>query len=256
MKSLNKLPKKIRVISLMILLVLVSATSIAFLKDYSDIVNNTFSLKSIHTNIEEVTDTDLSKIPFVKNTGKTDAMVRVRIIISGDFEGLALSGIGNLNYSNAYFHWGNATKPATYSNSENNNNYWYFSEPESNVANNEYIYYYKRVLYAEGTQDDDNNPLDVTQPVFDKIVLTDGTTYDNATDEQKKIFNKLANVQISIYQESVPLSVYDKDNGKILYTAEVSDGNLTAFSDNSIFENSQTLQIWNYFKNTENINNE
>lgn len=238
MKTLKKLSKRTRIISLMILLVLVSATTIAFLQDYTGTITNTFSLRSIDTDIEEKVDTDLSKVPFVVNKDVTDVMVRVRIVISGDFSDFALAGI-DTHYKNAGNEWEGST-PAHYSNDVKNNEYWSLASSEHDINGNaiEYVYYYKYVLY--GTSHEDKSH--VTQPVFDKILLKgDDNNFIEYNGDNAEQFAALENVQITIYQESVPLTVVNGDN--------VLKANYNATDGSIVLDDDGTKAIWNYFDN-------
>ena len=254
MKFINKLSKRTRIISLMVLLVMVSATTIAFLQDYTSTITNSFSIKSIHTEIEENNhDTTLTKAPFVKNTDVTDVMVRIRLEISGDFSQFALAGIdtgyavGSENFDKLPGEGEEITfyECGTYEKDEMSNEYWTAVMQD---GENKYscYYYYNKVLKAN----DEESTLDVTQPLFDRILLKvekDGETeyisYDRASEEQKKEFAALEKVQISIYQESVPLEV------------TISTGTLKAdidANDNITINGSGTQSIWNYFMSNQN----
>lgn len=261
MKLIKKLSKRTRIVSLMIILVIGSATTIAFLQNYSEMLINTFTLKSIHTEIEENNhNTTLTKMPFVKNTDVTDVMVRVRLDISGDFSNFALAGIdGNyvvgsdINSSDLLNEGITFIECGTYTTKNKTSEFWTCESDDDKYS---CYYYYKRVLKSEGYKDDNGNPLDVTQPVFDRILLrykmNDGSeklisykdaqnteTYPNAL----KMFEELKNVTITIYQESVPVVLYDGD------TKYDADQN----KDNIIDTNpTDAKYIWEYFMSNQN----
>ena len=254
MKFIKKLSKRTRIISLMILLVMVSATTIAFLQGYTGLVSNTFSLKSIHTEIVENNhSTTLTKMPFVKNTDVTDVMVRIRLDISGDFSKFALAGIDTEYYVGSEFNDSdligeqfNFDECGKYETSNISSDYW-VQVPNDNEERYSCYYYYKYPLKAKGSKDNDNNPLDVTQPLFDRILLkveNGFVSYKNATNQQKTEFSALENVKITIYQESVPLTV-KTENGTVLNVVYDDNGEIIGFDDSF----SGTYKIWNYFMN-------
>lgn len=254
MKFIKKLSKRTRIISLMVLLVMVSATTVAFLQDYTSTITNSFSIKSIHTEIEENNhDTTLTKAPFVKNTDVTDVMVRIRLEISGDFSQFALAGIdtgyavGSENFDELPGEGEEITfyECGTYIKDEMSDKYWTAVMQD---GENKYscYYYYNKVLKAN----DEKSTLDVTQPLFDRILLrviengeTNYISYNEASHEQKKEFAALEKVKISIYQESVPLEVkYDNSTLK----ADVDE------NDNVNIDGSGTKAIWDYFMSNQN----
>lgn len=262
MKFIKKLSKRTRIISLMILLVMVSATTIAFLQDYTSTITNSFSIKSIHTEIDENNQSStLTKIPFVKNTDATDVMVRIRLDISGNTDNLfpdtfVLAGfgedygyaVGSDNFNNITFD-DETVMCGQYKSGELTSTYW--TQDGTNPYSS--YYYYKNVLKAQGTTGiiEENNikteiPLDVTQPLFDRILLkvvnngeTSYISYDQASSEQQKKFAALENIQISIYQESVPVSL--KDGDKTYNADKNNDGVIDSIEDANY--------IWNYFMN-------
>lgn len=263
MKFIKKLSKRTRIISLMVLLVMVSATTIAFLQDYTSTLTNSFSIKSIHTEIEENNQsTTLTKIPFVKNTDVTDVMVRIRLDISGNTDNLfpntfVLAGfgedyeyaVGSENFRNITFDDGPVVC-GYYNSGELTSDYW------TQIGDNPYscYYYYKKILRSEGSTEtiivnDEKKeiPLDVTQPLFDRILLNYNGNYINYEDakaipEALSMFSKLENVQISIYQESVPVILKDGDN---TYNADKDN-------DGVIDDTEDVNYIWNYFMSNQN----
>lgn len=261
MKFIKRLSKRTRIISLMILLVIVSATTIAFLQDYTNTITNTFSLKSIETEIKENNhDTTLTKMPFVKNIDVTDVMVRIKLDISGDFSNFALAGIDTQYKVGSTFNDDDLTNESynfiscgKYDTSDYTSNYW-VAVPNNSEERYSCYYYYKYPLKAKNSKDDKNNPLDVTQPLFDRILLRDGNefvSYKDATAEQKSKFAELQNVKITIYQESVPLTVIKEDD-TVLNVEYNNNKEIIGFND----EESETYQIWYYFMNNpSNTNN-
>lgn len=211
----NKLSKKV-IISLILVGFIAVGSTLAYLFDISGLVTNTFSRASIHTEIEEDTaKTDLTKNPSVINTDVTDALVRVRLSISSDedvngqsiFEKyFGLAGI-DCNYA--------VTEELT---GENNEDYW---KRDPNDDRYNCYYYYKKVL--KGTDEAANSPYK-TEPLFDKIMKKndngDYTSFYNENGalidyEDKTILQYLNDIEITIYQESVPVSVITKDGRKL-----------------------------------------
>lgn len=265
MKYIKRLSKRTRIISLMILLVMVSATTIAFLQDYTGTVTNTFSLKSIDTEIEENNhDTTLTKMPFVKNTDVTDVMVRIRLDISGDFSQFALAGIdgkyvigSNFNQSDLKNEENLSFKECGQYSTDNSVNDFWIQDPTGEDNRYSCYYYYKNVLKSKGSKDTNDNPLDVTQPLFDRILLKyemdDGTikllSYKEAFENPElypdavKKFAELENIQITVYQESVPVTLKDGDN---LYNADRNNnGIIDSFEEEPIVQDKEF--IWQYF---------
>lgn len=207
----NKLSKKV-IISLILVGFIAVGSTLAYLFDISDLVTNTFSRASIHTEIEEdTTKTDLTKNPSVINTDVTDVLVRVRLSISSDedvdgqsiFEKyFGLAGI-DCNYA--------VTEELT---AENNEDYW---ERDPNDDRYNCYYYYKKVL--KGTDEAANSPYK-TEPLFDKIMKKNGngdyTSFYNENGalldvKDKTILQYLNDIEITIYQESVPVTVTNDD---------------------------------------------
>lgn len=248
MKFIKRLSKRTRIISLMVLLVIVSATTIAFLQDYTGTITNSFSLKNIQTEIEEnIHSTSLTKAPFVENTGDTDVMVRVRLEISGDFSKFALAGI-DTNYVVGYDGLKNLLRDdfiecGKFTTDDDCFDFW-ISDIKSDETKYSCYYYYKNVLKAKNT----------TQPLFDKILLrlADGKYIaydsDDITDSQKTEFADLENIQISLYQESVPVVLKDDDT---TYNADENDnGIIDAFEEDG--NSSAKNYIWDYFMTAHN----
>ena len=76
--------------------------TMAYLTDTPEEVVNTFTLGNVTTEIEEIfekeTNTTFKKEPKVKNTGKNDCYVRVRVVASPE-EALELSGFDTVNWT-------------------------------------------------------------------------------------------------------------------------------------------------------------
>lgn len=214
----NKLNKKIAIALTLVASIGIGCT-LAYLTGFSDIVINTFSRASIDTDIEETTNSDLTKIPVVANNDVTDVLVRVRINVSSDFvddqttvfkEYFGLAGIDDSYTSEEYVN--NETS-----------NFWEIEDTNADKYN--CYYYYKKVL--KGTDETSNSPYK-TEPLFDKILKNSKGTYvqfdfDELTGEDKEILQYLNDIEITIYQESVPVSV-TKADGTELNADENNDG--------------------------------
>lgn len=215
----NKLNKKIAIALTLVASIGIGCT-LAYLTGFSDIVINTFSRASIDTDIEETTNSDLTKIPVVANNDVTDVLVRVRINVSSEFledeqitvfeEYFGLAGINGKYTSESY-------KDHTTS------EYWKIEDSSADKYN--CYYYYKKVL--KGTDETSNSPYK-TEPLFDKILKNSNGTYvqfdfDELTGEDKEILQYLNDIEITIYQESVPVSV-TKADGTELNADENNDG--------------------------------
>lgn len=209
----NKLSKKV-IISLILVGFIAVGSTLAYLFDISGLVTNTFSRASIHTEIEEDTrKTDLTKNPSVINTDVTDVLVRVRLSISSDEDVNAQSifekyfGLAGIDCKYA------VTEGLT---DETNNVYWEKENPNDDRYN--CYYYYNKVLTGKGGNNSE------TEPLFDKIMKkNDNGTYTSFYDENgtlmkvedKEILQYLNDIDITIYQESVPVSVTTKDGRKL-----------------------------------------
>lgn len=218
----NKLNKKI-MISLILVGFIAVGSTLAYLFDISDLVTNTFSRASIHTEIDEDTSkTDLTKNPSVVNTDVTDVIVRVRLSISNKElfeEHFGLAGIDD--------HY-DITEGLT---GKDNKSYW-IMEPGDGDRYDCY-YYYGFVLKGEETDSSENITRHQTEPLFDKILKKneDGSytkfVYNDdgsiANSDDIEILKYLNDIDITIYQESVPVTV-TKDNDTELNADKDNDG--------------------------------
>ena len=214
----NKLNKKI-MISLILVGFIAIGSTLAYLFDISSLVTNTFSRASIHTEIEEDTSkTDLTKNPSVINTDVTDVIVRVRLSISNKElfrQNFGLAGIDD-NYTSVY------TDEAE-ENLADELSYW--GKELENSDSYDCYYYYKYVLKGKETDSSGKPILHQTKPLFDKILKkkvdgsytkfvynSDGSIADPYDIETLKL---LESIDITIYQESVPVTV-TKADGEVL----------------------------------------
>ena len=217
----NKLNKKI-MISLILVGFIAIGSTLAYLFDISGLVTNTFSRASIHTEIKEETDTDLTKKPIVVNNDVTDVIVRVRLSISNKElfrEHFGLAGIDD-NYTSIYTDETTEilADPLSYWNKE--------SEASDSY---DCYYYYSKVLKGTETGLDGTPIKHKTEPLFDKILkkIEDGSYAKFAfkadgsveNDSDIEILKLLESIDITIYQESVPVTV-TKADGVVLNAVE------------------------------------
>lgn len=83
MKHFIKAQAKLLVTVLTLVVVLGIGATVAYLHDTTDPVTNTFDPAQLDTKIEETVDTDGTKNVVIANTGKSNAYVRARIMVSG-----------------------------------------------------------------------------------------------------------------------------------------------------------------------------
>lgn len=83
MKPFIKAQAKLLVTVLTLVVVLGIGATIAYLHDTTDPVTNTFDPAQLDTKIEETVDTNGTKNVVIANTGKSNAYVRARIMVSG-----------------------------------------------------------------------------------------------------------------------------------------------------------------------------
>ena len=83
MKHFIKAQAKLLVTVLTLVVVLGIGATVAYLHDTTDLVTNRFDPAELNTKIEETVDTDGTKNVVIANTGKSNAYVRARIMVSG-----------------------------------------------------------------------------------------------------------------------------------------------------------------------------
>lgn len=208
----NKLNKKIA-ISLILVCFIAIGSTLAYLLDISDLVTNTFTRASIHTEIKEDEKmTNLTKNPSVVNTDVTDVLVRVRLSITNKRlfeEHFGLAGIDD-SYTSVFINE-DEKEPAPAL------KYWTMVD-ENNNGRYDCYYYYNDVLEGK-----DGETTHSTEPLFDKIlkkiekstdpyvefVFNDDESVKNLEDVE--ILKKLESIEITVYQESVPTKITTKD---------------------------------------------
>ena len=223
----SKLNKRIA-ISLILVSFIAIGSTLAYLFDVTDLVTNTFTRMSIHTEIEEDENmTNLTKNPSVVNTDITDVLVRVRLSITGKAifeENFGLAGIDDV-YTSVFVDE-EKTKPASAM------SYWSIDTDSSDKY--DCYYYYKSVL--KGTE---NNGVTQyrTEPLFDKILKKTNNETDpyvefafNADNTAAnkgdiEILKNLNSIEITVYQESVPV-IITKDDGTVLNANTDNNGEI------------------------------
>lgn len=164
---MKKLNKKYCVLGISLLLCCSIGLTVAFSKDISNILTNTFFVGSVESEIEEerpiVDGSIIDKNPKVKNKGSVDALVRVRITVSPE----ELCNPTNLNSNDSILKI-----------DIDDHNWTYYDG----------YYYYNGVLKAGNTIE-----------VFKKVILNDGKGYSTIED----LLKDYQEFNIAIYQETI-----------------------------------------------------
>lgn len=207
--------KKILVISVIIVIMALAISStFGLLSATTDPLTNKFEVGTIDTEIKEddVTfDTNINKNPSIKNVGKGDCLVRVRIDISPK----KIADYIEKNNSLVYRYTDNGVEKTVYLQDYIDDNNAMPNNWKYNVTDG--YWYYQSVLPSG----------DKTLPIFTQVegltqeVRDDGETYYKIIDQFK---DDISDFQISIYHESIQAVVYDEkgneynalDDGKYL----------------------------------------
>lgn len=220
MNILKKANKKTTIIiSLIVVAVALVGISIAYLSDSAGTLVNTFDVASIHTDIEEEVDGSLKKDVKVANNDKTDALVRVRLSIS------------NEELFNQYF----GLKDLGKSPWELKDGYYYYTEVLKSKTKTQSLF--TRLLYKDGNEYK-NFPF--VEDSEGNYVLD-----SSATDRMKEALQILNSVEITVYQESVPVKFSYKENSQTIQLNADQDGNGLIDTDE---EKTDAEKIWNYFE--------
>ena len=89
-------------------------TTVAYLKDTTDTLTNTFEVGSVETELLEVVSGS-DKAPYVYNAGKNECYVRIRATVSSSTEGELQALVNGLDTENNYW--------------EHVGDYYYYKEP-------------------------------------------------------------------------------------------------------------------------------
>jgi len=180
MKTFSKSNKTILAIAICIAAVGVTVgTTLAFLSTRNSVVDNTFVVGSVETEVVEqnfklATDTTITKNPQVKNVGKNPCYIRARINFSPADEGITVSNIG-----------------------EN----WVYNE-------NDGFYYYTQIVDVNG----------LTNPIFTTVNIPVGWISSGKATEEFKDFDVIVYqeaVQTQVYDTTEYAAIwkmYDDKN--------------------------------------------
>lgn len=189
MKFIKTINRKLVLVAFLVVAIVATGITYAYLKTNTDILTNEYTVGEITTRIDEnpsINGSIINKDPKVVNEGPNDAIVRMRVTISPKEIKEYLEQENAINYD-----------------IEN----WAYNEEDG-------FWYYQKVL----PYDTENVKLNVTAPLFTEVT--------KLTDDDGKIIEKFKQVkdfQITLYQESVQATVWDKEGNKL--HAFDSDGN-------------------------------
>lgn len=142
--------------------------TLAYLKSNSGTVVNTFTVGSVETEIDEnVNPSQNLKEVRVVNTGKNDCLVRMRVVISPENNGIAIADYNSTKFTQK-------------------GDFWYYNGVLKAPTENEY--YATPHLFTKYTIQDgfkDNFTITVYQEAVQAVVHLDGTTI-SAYDENGK----------------------------------------------------------------------
>lgn len=202
MKFIKTINKKLVLVAFLVVAIAATGITYAYLKTNTDTLTNKYTVGEITTRIDEdpsINGSIIKKDPKVVNEGPNDAIVRMRVTISPKEIKEYLENENAIDYD-----------------TEN----WKYNEEDG-------FWYYQKVL----PYDDENVDLNVTAPLFTEVT--------KLTDENGKIIEKFKQVkdfQITLYQESVQATVWDKNGNK-----------LEAFDSNGNYDQNLANKIWNLY---------
>ena len=202
MKFIKTINKKLVLVAFLVVAIAATGITYAYFKTNTDTLMNKYTVGEITTRIDEdpsINGSIIKKDPKVVNEGPNDAIVRMRVTISPKEIKEYLENENAIDYD-----------------TEN----WKYNEEDG-------FWYYQKVL----PYDTENVELNVTAPLFTKVT--------KLTDENGKIIEKFKQVkdfQITLYQESVQATVWDKDGDK-----------LEAFDSNGNYDQNLANKIWNLY---------
>lgn len=169
---MKKILRKRYIMTISLLLCLAIGLSVAFSKEISNTLSNTFKVGVVTSEIIEDKPTVNGKIidknPKVKNTGSENALVRVRITVSPE----GLCSPENLNNSDSILNI-------------NINNSWEYKNG---------YYYYLNVVQPQDSID-----------VFNKVTINN--TYNNF----EELLKEYGDFEIGIYQETIAASTTNSE---------------------------------------------
>ena len=179
MKHFMKAQAKLLVTVLTLVVVLGIGATVAYLHDTTDPVANRFDPAELNTKIEETVDTDGTKNVVIANTGKSNAYVRARIMVSGiDPQDVVIASSGSgasagkillvMPYAGADAEWQRVRESTTYSDA------WYYfceelpgtNEQPKNEAERKTEPLLAKVYFGEGV-----NASEITITITHESVL-------------------------------------------------------------------------------------
>lgn len=209
MKFIKTINKKLVLVAFLVVAIAATGITYAYLKTNTDILKNEYTIGEITTKIDEdpkVNGSTIEKDPKVVNEGPNDAIVRMRVTISPKEIKDYLEEKSAINYDTGT---------------------WKYNEEDG-------FWYYQKVLPYD-SQNLNNN---VTTPLFTEVT--------QLTDSEGKIIEKFKEVkdfQITLYQESVQATVWDKEGNK-----------LNAFDSDGHYKQELANEIWALY-DSKNLNN-
>ena len=172
MKHFIKAQAKLLVTVLTLVVVLGIGATVAYLHDTTDPVTNTFDPAELNTRIEENLGTNGTKEVVIANTGKSNAYVRARIMVSGiDPDNVVIAATGSeaaegkillvMPYAGADAEWQRVRESTTYSDA------WY--------------YFCEELPGTNKVPDPDANGDRKTEPLLEKVYFGDGVNANDIT---------------------------------------------------------------------------
>ena len=161
-------------LALVLLGLITAGATMAFLSTATSSLTNTFTKGSITTELEEEVKTDGTKEPRVKNTGKNDCLVRMRVSVSPEGAGQEMT-LENLGAGGK----------------------WLLNSDDG-------FYYYQDIL----------EPGKKTEPLFTKVTVPAvGEASDLAAD-WSAFLEKYPDLTITVYHEACQISIGTADARK------------------------------------------
>ncbi len=206
--------KKYIIVCSALLLALGVGVTFAFLQQRSNSLTNTFKVAEVDTEIDEPDmqpdGADIKKEPSVKNTGESDAIVRVRCVISPEemFKGEEINYNDTEEEYNAELNSDHKKVRVEGNWEKGNDGYWYY---QGVIPSGKY-----------------------TEPLFTKI---EGVLIKNA-DDTYSFEEGYDDFEITVYQEAVQATVHDGDE------------TLSAIDENGKYDQTKAMKIWEKFNST------
>lgn len=175
MKHFIKAQAKLLVTVLTLVVVLGIGATVAYLHDTTDPVTNTFDPAQLDTKIEETVDTNGTKNVVIANTGKSNAYVRARIMVSG----IAPSDVEITTNSAATQESATAGKVLLVM--PQANGVWKKSSGNSLNYSDAWYYFCQELPGTNKVPDPDANGDRKTEPLLEKVYFGDGVNANDIT---------------------------------------------------------------------------